>query len=106
MEKREGEAEWPKRNAMPEKFIRGFGQDGDVRKTLRFLAQPKGLTTNVKTINNQKWQKIKLHGTPITKELKKHPSRLVRGTETGDRQPNEDDAGNTEEHAGKARLAE
>ena len=39
------------------------------------------ITTNVKLINNQKCQKIKLHGTPTTKELKKkstRPTRLVR----------------------------
>ena len=29
------------------------------------------ITTNLKTINNQKCQKIKLHGTPTAKELKK-----------------------------------
>ena len=29
------------------------------------------ITTNLKSINNQKCQKIKLHGTPTTKELKK-----------------------------------
>ena len=41
------------------------------------------ITTNLKTINNQNCQKIKLHGTPITKELKKHSSRPVGGAETG-----------------------
>ena len=29
------------------------------------------ITTNLKSINNQKCQKIKVHGTPTTKELKK-----------------------------------
>ena len=40
------------------------------------------ITTNLKTINNQKCQKIKLHGTPTTKELKKHSPRPVGGVET------------------------
>ena len=31
----------------------------------------KRTTTNLKSINNQKHQKIKLHGTPTTKELNK-----------------------------------
>ena len=29
------------------------------------------ITTNLKSINNQKCQKIKLHGTPTTEKLKK-----------------------------------
>ena len=41
------------------------------------------ITTNLKTINKQKCQKIKLHGTLTTKELKKHSSRPVGGVETG-----------------------
>ena len=41
-------------------------------------------TTNLKTKNNQTCQKIKLYGSPTTKELKrKHSSRLVGGAETG-----------------------
>ena len=36
-----------------------------------------------KTINDKKCQKIKLHGTLTTKELKKHSSNLVGGEETG-----------------------
>ena len=39
------------------------------------------ITTNLKTINNQKCQKIKLQGTLTTKELKKHSSRPVGGEE-------------------------
>ena len=39
-------------------------------------------TTNLKTKNNQNCQKIKLYGSPTTKELKKkHSSRLVGGAE-------------------------
>ena len=41
-------------------------------------------TTNLKTKSNQNCQKIKLYGSPTTKELKKkHSSRLVGGAETG-----------------------
>ena len=41
-------------------------------------------TTNLKTKNNQNCQKIKLHGSPTTKELKKkHSSRPVGGPEMG-----------------------
>ena len=36
------------------------------------------ITTNLKSINNQKCQKIKLHRTPITKELKKWSTRATR----------------------------
>ena len=39
-------------------------------------------TTNLKTKNNQNYQKIKLYGSLTTKELKKkHSSRLVGGAE-------------------------
>ena len=44
----------------------------------------RSLTTNLKTKYNQNCQKIKLHGSPTTKELnKKHSSRLVRWAEIG-----------------------
>ena len=36
------------------------------------------ITTNLKSINNQKCQKIKLHGTPTAKELKKKLTRITR----------------------------
>ena len=36
------------------------------------------ITTNLKSINNQKCQKMKLHGTPTTKELKKKSIRTTR----------------------------
>ena len=36
------------------------------------------ITTNLKSINNQKRQKIKLHGTLTTKELKKKSIRTTR----------------------------
>ena len=41
------------------------------------------ITTNLKTINNQKCQKIKLHGSLTAKELKKHSSKLVGAAEKG-----------------------
>ena len=37
-------------------------------------------TTNLKSVNNQKCQKIKLHGTPTTKELKK---KINQNNQTG-----------------------
>ena len=36
------------------------------------------VTTNLKSINNQKCQKIKLHGTLTTMELKKQSNRTTR----------------------------
>ena len=36
------------------------------------------ITTNLKSVNSQKRQKIKLHGTPTTKELKKKSTRTTR----------------------------
>ena len=35
------------------------------------------ITTNLKSINNQKGQKIKLHGTPTTKKFKKKSTRTT-----------------------------
>ena len=44
-------------------------------------------TTNLKTKNNQKCQKIQLYRRPTTKELKKnHSSRPVGGVEMGSRE--------------------
>ena len=41
--------------------------------------------TNLKTKNNKNCQKIKLYGSPTTKELKKkHSPRLVGEVETGE----------------------
>ena len=36
------------------------------------------ITTNLKSIDNQKCQEIKLHGTPNTTELKKQSKRTTR----------------------------
>ena len=44
----------------------------------------RSIATNLKTKNNQNYQKIELYGSLTTKELKKkHSSRLVGGVETG-----------------------
>ena len=39
------------------------------------------ITTHLKTMNNQKCQKIKLHGSPTARELKKQSPRLGRGVD-------------------------
>ena len=57
-------------------------QDGGIGRNLSPLTTKRRITTNLKTINHQKCQKIKLHGTPTAKELKKQstrPTRLVEG---------------------------
>ena len=62
----------------------GSSQDGGVgRNPLLPHTTKRRITTNLKTINNQKCQRIKLHGTLTTKELKKHSPRQLGGTETG-----------------------
>ena len=60
-------------------------QDGGVgRYTLLPHTTKRRTTPNLKTKNNQNWQKIELYGSPVTKELKKkHSSRLVGGVEMG-----------------------
>ena len=59
----------------------GSGQDGGMgRNPLLPHTTKRKITTNLKSINNQKCQKIILHGTLTTKELKKEstsPNRLV-----------------------------
>ena len=55
----------------------GIGRNPSLPRTMK-----RRVTTNLQTINNKKCQKIKLHGTPTTKELKKQstrPTRPVRG---------------------------
>ena len=54
-------------------------QDGGVGRNLWLPHTTKRrITTNLKSINNQNHQKIKLHGTPTTKELKKKSTRTTR----------------------------
>ena len=58
--------------------------DGGIGRYTLPLCRTKRRTTNLKTKNNQNCQKIKLYGSPTTKELKKkHSSRPVGGAETG-----------------------
>ena len=65
------------------------GQDGGVgRNALLPVTTKRRIANNLKTINNQNFQKIKLHGTSATKELKKHSPRLV-----GEGQQSVDDKG-------------
>ena len=65
-------------------FSRSSGQDGGIGRNALLPHTIEGrITTNLKTINIQKCQKIKLHGTPTAKELKKHSPRLVGGAEAG-----------------------
>ena len=58
------------------------------------------ITTNLKTRNNQNYQKIKLHGTPTTEEIKKRSYRWVGGAETGSRA--ERASGKEADHVDKA----
>ena len=58
-------------------------QAGEIgRKPLLSHKTKRRITTNLKTKNNQNYQKIKLHASPTTKELKKHSPRLVGAAET------------------------
>ena len=61
------------------------GQGGGVgRYTLPPRTTKRRTTTNLKTKNNQNYQKIELYGSPTTKELnKKFSSRLVGGAKMG-----------------------
>ena len=55
------------------------GQDRGVGRNLLLPhTTERRITTNLKSINNQKCQKIKLHGTPTTTELKKQSTRTTR----------------------------
>ena len=61
-----------------------YGQDRGVgRNTSLPNTTKRRITTNFKIKNNQNCPKIKLHGAPTTKELKKHSSRLVGGAKKG-----------------------
>ena len=55
------------------------GQDGGIGRNPSLPRTTKRrITTNLKSINNQKYQKIKLHGTLTTKELKKKSTRTTK----------------------------
>ena len=74
------------------------------RNALFLHAAKRRITTNLKTINNQNCQKIKLHGNLTTKELKKHSLRLVGKVEIRDRQPSGEDAQQGEGQHGHGRA--
>ena len=80
------------------------GQDGGVgRNPWLPHTTKKRITTNLKTTNNQKCQKIKMHGTPTTKELKKQstrPTKPVGGRQTTQRTKRMQDK--AAEHVGRA----
>ena len=59
-------------------MLTSSGQDGGVGRNLLLPCTTKRRITNLKSINNQKDQKIKLHGTPTTTELKKQSNRTAR----------------------------
>ena len=64
------------------KHLRTSGQDGGAGRHTAPLCTTKRTTTNVKARNNHNCQKIKLYGSPTTKELKKkHSSIPVGGAE-------------------------
>ena len=59
-------------------------QDGGIgRNTLLPYTTERRITTNLKIINNQSCQNVKLQGILTTKGLKKHSSRWVGGVEMG-----------------------
>ena len=60
------------------------------------------ITTNLKSINNQKHQKIKLHGTPTTKKLKKKINQTGKAVDCA----RELEKTAVRQQNGRARLAE
>ena len=59
------------------------GQNGGVnRNPLLPCTTKRRITNNLKSINKQKVQKIKLHGNPTTKELKKQSTRTTTSKNT------------------------
>ena len=60
-------------------YILSSGQDGGIGRNPSLPRTTKRrITTNLISINNQKRQKIKLHGIPTTKELKRKTTRTRR----------------------------
>ena len=75
----------------------GAGQDGIVGRNPSLPQTTKRrITTNLKSINNQKQQKVKLHGTPTTKELKKKSTRTTRLVRRQAAQPTQKNLGKAE----------
>ena len=59
--------------------VSSSGQDGGIGRNISLPCTTKRrITTNLKSISNQKHQKIKLHGTLRTKKLKKKSTRATR----------------------------
>ena len=59
------------------------GQDGGIDRNPSLPhTTKKRITTNLKSINNHKSQKIKLYGALTTKELKKKSTRTTRPVKT------------------------
>ena len=59
------------------------GQDGGIGRNPSLPCTTKrSITTNLKSVNNQKCQKIKLQGIPTTKKLKKKSTRTTRLVKT------------------------
>ena len=78
---------------------RNSGQDGGIGRNPSLSHTTKRrITTNLKSINNQKCQNIKLHGTPTTMELKKQSNRTTRPV----RQWMERNLGKVADSAGRA----
>ena len=59
------------------------------------------IKTNLKTINNQKCQKIKLHGTLITMELKQQSNKTTKTSKAAERNHSE-----AADHGGEASCGE
>ena len=70
---------------------------------LHVLTQPKE-GYQFKTINKQNYQKIKVHGTPTAKELKKHSSKPIGRVEMGSHL--ERTHGKAMDYSGKQGLAD
>ena len=74
-----GETGWKKVKALAKENICSSGKDGSIgRNPLLPHTTKRRITTNLKSINNQKCQKITLHGTPTSTELKKQSNRTTR----------------------------
>ena len=85
-----------KHNGMKILWLRS-GQDGGVgRNPLLPRTTKRRKTTSLKSVNSHKCQKIKLHGTPTTMELKKQSKRTTRPI----KQPTDRNCGEAEKGEG------
>ena len=70
---------WSYGQISQELSVSSSNQDGHVSRNPSLPRTTKRrITTNLKSINNQKCQKIKLHGSLTTKELKKQSNKITR----------------------------